>query len=116
MAYIFLKQGAKTSEKLRTSLKDNYTTGDNKYPTTCQEIFHYLEKHSKIFCAHQLPQKAVPSPKGVETLPIISFGRTRSVLIVERKDTHPHTALVKRKRIRIATMAVNQAKQAKWTK
>ena len=49
MTYVFLKQSAKTSEKLRTSLSDNYTTRDNKYPNTCQETFHYLEKHIKIF-------------------------------------------------------------------
>ena len=49
MAHVFLKQSAKTSDKLRTSISDNYTTGDNKYPTTCQETFHYLKNNSKSF-------------------------------------------------------------------
>ena len=49
LAYVFLKQSAKTSDKLRTSLSDNYTTGDNKYLTTSQEKFNYLEKHIKSF-------------------------------------------------------------------
>ena len=48
LAYVFLNQSAKTSEKLRTSLSDNYTTGDNNYPTR-QDAFHYLEKYSKSF-------------------------------------------------------------------
>ena len=46
LAYIFLKQSAKTSDKLRTNLSDDYTTGENKYPTSCQTTLHYLEKHS----------------------------------------------------------------------
>ena len=48
LAYIFLKQSAKKSEKLRTNLSDNYATEENKYPTSCQETLHYLEKHSRI--------------------------------------------------------------------
>ena len=49
LTYVFLKQSVKTSKKLRTSISDNYTTGDNKYPTTRQEKFQYLDKHSNIF-------------------------------------------------------------------
>ena len=41
LAYIFLKHSSKTSEKLRTNLSDNYTTGENKYPTSRQETFHF---------------------------------------------------------------------------
>ena len=33
---------------------------------------------------------------------------------MERKDTHPHTALVKRKRIKMVTMTDNQAEQSGW--
>ena len=47
LTYIFLKQSASTNEKLRTNLSDNYTTGENKYPTSRQSTLHYLEKHSK---------------------------------------------------------------------
>ena len=47
LCYIFLRQSAKSSEKLKTNLSDNYTTGENKYPTTRQETFHYLENHIK---------------------------------------------------------------------
>ena len=47
LAYIFLKQSSKTSEKLRTNIIDEYTTGEKKYPTSRQENIHYLEKHSK---------------------------------------------------------------------
>ena len=47
LIYIFLKHSAKTSEKLRTNLSDDYTTGENKYPTSRQENLHYLEKHIK---------------------------------------------------------------------
>ena len=45
LKYIFLKQSAKTSEKLRTNMSDDYTTGEKKYPTSCQANIHYLEKH-----------------------------------------------------------------------
>ena len=47
LAYICFKQGAKTSENLRTNLRYDYTTGENKYPKSCQATLHYLEKHSK---------------------------------------------------------------------
>ena len=47
LTYILLKQSAKTSEKLRTNLSNDYTNGENKYPTSCQETLHYLEKHNK---------------------------------------------------------------------
>ena len=47
LEYIFLKQSAKTSEKLRTNLSDDYTTAEKKYPTSRQETLQYLEKHSK---------------------------------------------------------------------
>ena len=39
-SYIFLRQSAKSSEKLNTNLSDNYTTVENKYPTTRQETLH----------------------------------------------------------------------------
>ena len=45
--YIFLRQSAKSSEKFKTNLSDNCTTGGKKYPSTRQETFHYLEKHIK---------------------------------------------------------------------
>ena len=48
LTYIILKQSVKTSEKLRTNLSDNYTTGENKYPTSRQATLHYFEKHNKI--------------------------------------------------------------------
>ena len=47
LSYIFLRQSAKSSDKLKTNLSDNYTTGENKYTATRQETFHYLENHSK---------------------------------------------------------------------
>ena len=45
--YIFIRQSAKSSDKLKTNLSDNYATGENKYSATRQETSHYLEKHSK---------------------------------------------------------------------
>ena len=30
LSYIFLRQSSKSSEKLKTNLSDNYTTGENK--------------------------------------------------------------------------------------
>ena len=47
LAYIFLKQSAKKSKKLRMNLSDDYTTREKKYPTSRQATLHYLEKHSK---------------------------------------------------------------------
>ena len=52
LIYILLKHSAKTSDKLRTNLSDDCTTGENKYPTSRQETIHYLDKHKKsVVCA-----------------------------------------------------------------
>ena len=42
LSYIFIRQSAKSSEKLKTNLSDKYTTGEKKYPATHQDTFHYL--------------------------------------------------------------------------
>ena len=57
LTYIFLKQSANTSEKLRTNLSDDYTTGENKYPTSCQATLHYLEKHRNSVVREPIAQE-----------------------------------------------------------
>ena len=57
LAYIFLKQSAKTSENIRTNLSDDYTTGENKYPTSSQETLHFLEKHIKVVLCAPIAQE-----------------------------------------------------------
>ena len=52
-----MKQIAKTSEKLRTNLSDDYTTEENKYPTSRQETLHYLENHSKSIVRAPIAQE-----------------------------------------------------------
>ena len=60
LAYIFLKQSAKTSEKLRTNLSDDYTTGENKYPMSRQATLQYLEKRSNSVVRAPIAQEGSP--------------------------------------------------------
>ena len=55
-----MKQSAKTSEKLRTNLSDEYTTGEKKYPTSCQVTLHYLENHGNSVVCAPIAQEVSP--------------------------------------------------------
>ena len=57
LAYIFLKQSAKTIEKLRTDMSDNYTTGEIKYPTIFKATLNYLDNHIKSFVREPIAQE-----------------------------------------------------------
>ena len=96
LAYICFKQGAKTSENLRKNLRGDYTTGENKYPTSCQATLHYLEKHSKSVVREPIAQEGILLHKGramaTPILPTKSFGKTRSATSVGIKDTLHHIA------------------------
>ena len=47
IAYIFLRQSGKQHGKLQGDLKDDFTTGEQKYPTTRQQTLHLLDKYTK---------------------------------------------------------------------
>ena len=90
LAYVFLKQSAKTSEKLRTSISDNYNIGDKKYPTTQQETFHYLDKHSKSFVhAPTNPEDSSFAQRGGDTFDK-KFWKNKEFLNCGKKG-HPST-------------------------
>ena len=85
---------------MKTNLSDNYTTGENKYPATLQETFHYLEKHSKNSVRAQtategssFAQKGGASkhwgpPKDWDDK---EWWKENHVLTVAKKDTHHAT-------------------------
>ena len=47
LSYVFLRQSGTQHAYLRDSLKDVFTTGDNKYPKNRQQTLHLLDKYSK---------------------------------------------------------------------
>ena len=116
LAYVFLKQSAKTSEKLRTSISDNYNIGDKKYPTTQKETFHYLEKHSRSFVSTPpAPEGSSFSQKGGDTFDN-KFWKNKECFDCGKKG-HPSTHCTSGGgRIGIVTMTFNQAKQARCKK
>ena len=46
-SYMFLKQSGKQHNKLWVDLSNDYTTGDDRHPKTCQTVLHLLDKYSK---------------------------------------------------------------------
>ena len=65
LAYNFLKQSARTGNKLRTNLSDNYTMGEKNHVTR-QENFRYSEKHSKTIVRAQTdPEGSLFAQRGV---------------------------------------------------
>jgi hypothetical protein len=45
--YAFLRQSGAQHAKLKVDLQNDFTTGDNHYPKTCQQTLHLLDKYSK---------------------------------------------------------------------
>ncbi len=55
LAYLFLDASAVGANKLKSDLKDSYTTKHNKYPTKMQEALHYIQQYTQ-------PKTVVPEP------------------------------------------------------
>ena len=47
LAYAFLKQSGTQHIKLKSGLRDDFTTGNNNYPKNRQQTLHLLDKYSK---------------------------------------------------------------------
>ena len=47
LAYVMLRQSGKQHTDLKLDLKNEFTTGDDKYPTTRQQVLHLLDHYSK---------------------------------------------------------------------
>jgi hypothetical protein len=47
VSYVFLKQSSPQHNKLKGDLKDNFTTGYNKYPKTRQQVLLLLANYTK---------------------------------------------------------------------
>ena len=47
LSYIFLRQISKQHKKLRNDLQNDFTTGNDRYPKTYQDILHFPDKCSK---------------------------------------------------------------------
>ena len=43
LAHIFLQHSGKHHNKLRTDLSNDYTTGNDRHPKTCQAMLHLLD-------------------------------------------------------------------------
>ena len=47
LSYCFLRKSGKQHSKLRVDLQDKFTTGQDNYPATRQEVLHLLDKYTK---------------------------------------------------------------------
>jgi hypothetical protein len=47
ISYAFLRQSGPQHGKLKVDLQNDFTTGNNYYPKTCQQTLHLLDKYSK---------------------------------------------------------------------
>ncbi len=47
LSYAFLRQSGAQHGNLKVDLKNDFTTGDNRYPKTRQQTLHLLDKYSK---------------------------------------------------------------------
>ena len=47
LAYVLLRQAGAQHQKLRTDLKNGYTTGQDRYPKTRQAMLHLLDQYTK---------------------------------------------------------------------
>jgi hypothetical protein len=45
--YAFLRQSGAQHGNLKVDLRNDFTTGSNQYPKTCQQTLHLLDKESK---------------------------------------------------------------------
>ena len=57
LSYCFLRKSGKQHSKLRVDLQDKFTTGQDHYPATRQEVLHLLDKYTKV---------AMPKPTASE--------------------------------------------------
>ena len=91
LAYIFLKQSAKTSEKIRTNMSDDYTTGKKNIPRVVKQLSIIWRSIEIVLYVLQLQKKVVRLHKGMEMATLIlltkSIGNTRSATSVGIKDT-----------------------------
>jgi len=53
LSYIFLRQSGKQHSKLKMDLQNDFTTGDNRYPTNRQATLHLLDKYTKTAIVNQ---------------------------------------------------------------
>jgi hypothetical protein len=47
ISYAFLRQSRAQHSNLKVDLRNNFTTGSNRYPKTRQQTLHLLDKYSK---------------------------------------------------------------------
>jgi hypothetical protein len=47
ISYAFLHQSGAQHGNLKVDLSNDFTTGSNQYPKTCQQMLHLLNKYSK---------------------------------------------------------------------
>jgi hypothetical protein len=47
ISYAFLRQSGAQHGNLKVDLRNDFTTGSNRYPKTCQQTLHLLDKYSK---------------------------------------------------------------------
>jgi hypothetical protein len=57
IAYAFLRQSGKQNESLKVDLKNDFTTGDNRYPKNRQQTLHLLDNYSKISAPKPTPSE-----------------------------------------------------------
>ena len=57
LAYVLLRQSGKQHQKLREDLKNDFTTGDDRYPKNRQMTLHLLENYSKTAVHMPIPQE-----------------------------------------------------------
>jgi hypothetical protein len=48
MKWFFLHQSRVQHGNLKVDLRNDFTTGSNQYPKTCQQTLHLLNKYSKM--------------------------------------------------------------------
>jgi hypothetical protein len=47
ISYAFLHQSRAQHGNFKVDLRNNFTTGSNQYPKTCQQTLHLIDKYSK---------------------------------------------------------------------
>ena len=89
-----MKHSAKTSEKLRTGLSDDYTTDEKNIPQVVKQLSIIWRSTAIVLYMHQLHKKAFRLHKGrAMATPILStknIGKKRSATSVWIKDTLHH--------------------------
>jgi hypothetical protein len=64
LAYVFLRQSGKQHNKLKTDLKNDFTTGDDRYPKNRQAVLHLLDKYSKTTLPPQATSEGIAFVQG----------------------------------------------------